>query len=379
MSKAPVAVIHTVGSLTPNSGVTPVISNSLGYRQAAGQQARCVAFSDHYDATRWSGLTGALRLIERPRLPWQQYARFRDALVDEVTQQRQQGYSVVLHDHGMWLPSNLAASAVARDLNCPIIVSPHGMLQPEALNTSKAKKFLAWHLVEQRRLRQAQMVLAASAMEAQAIKLQLSARDVRTCPLGVEVDDLQVVEAEDRPKVVLFLGRLHPIKGLDLALRAWSEIAAESEWTLKIAGPGDPGFVSELRSLAEQLKIAGRVEFTGPLHGEAKKEALNKSAVLILPSRSENFGLVICEALAHGTPVITTSTTPWADVERLGCGWIAEPSVQGLAACLSAAINTPMPTLQAMGHAGWSWMKSSFDLPVVARQMNDCYEELGHA
>lgn len=379
MSKAPVAVIHTVGSLTPNSGVTPVISNSLGYRQAAGQQARCVAFSDHYDATRWSGLTGALRLIERPRPPWQQYARFRDALVDEVTKQRQQGYSVVLHDHGMWLPSNLAASAVARDLNCPIIVSPHGMLQPAALNTSKAKKFLAWHLVEQRRLRQAQMVLAASAMEAQAIKLQLSARDVRTCPLGVAVDDLQVGGTEDRTKVVLFLGRLHPIKGLDLALHAWSEIAAESEWTLKIAGPGDPGFVSGLRSLAEQLKIAGRVEFTGPLHGEAKKEALNKSAVLILPSRSENFGMVICEALAHGTPVITTSTTPWADVERLGCGWIAEPSVQGLAACLSAAINTPMPTLQAMGHAGWSWMKSSFDLPVVARQMNDCYEELGHA
>ena len=63
MRKAPVAVIHTVGSLTPNSGVTPVISNSLSYKQAVGQLARCVVFSDHYRANRWSGLTGALRLI----------------------------------------------------------------------------------------------------------------------------------------------------------------------------------------------------------------------------------------------------------------------------------------------------------------------------
>ncbi len=358
MSKAPVAVIHTVGSLTPNSGVTPVISNSLGFRQAAGQQARCLAFSDHYDAQRWQGLTGALRLIERPRLPWQQYARFRDALIDEVMKQRQLGHRVVLHDHGMWLPSNLAASAVARTLNCPIIVSPHGMLQPEAFKTSHAKKFLAWHLVEQRRLQQAQLILAASAMEAQAIRLRLTTQDVRTCPLGVAVEALQPSRPEARSKNILFLGRLHPIKGLDLALQAWSDIAAGTEWT---------------------LNIAGCVRFTGPLHGQTKKDALTHSAALILPSRSENFGMVVCEALAHGTPVITTNTTPWADVERVGCGWIAEPSVNGLARCLSAVINTPMPTLQTMGEAGWSWMKSSFDLPVVARQMNDCYEELGHA
>ena len=377
MSKAPVAVIHTVGSLTPNSGVTPVISNSLGFRQAAGQQARCLAFSDHYDAQRWQGLTGTLRLIERPRLPWQQYARFRDALIDEVMKQRQLGHRVVLHDHGMWLPSNLAASAVARTLNCPIIVSPHGMLQPAAVDYRGTKKKLAWLLMERRRMRAATKVMVTSAIEEQAVKQLLPDACTVTVPLGFDVP-AQSEAHQPKEKTVLYLGRVHVLKGIEVMLRAWPQ-ARQDGWRLRIVGPTETTYRRHLLNLVTDLGIEDSVTLEGPIYRNEKLRVWHTSALFVLASYTENFGMVVCEALGHGLPVLTTDKTPWTDIPERECGWICSPTVPDVAHALRRAMSTPMPTLQAMGEAGWSWMKSSFDLPVVARQMNDCYEELRHA
>src|SRR5262249_18492865 len=135
---------------------------------------------------------------------------------------------------------------------------------------------------------------------------------VHVVPNGVAITDLCLVhERQPQARTILSLSRIHPKKGLPLLLRAWAALAdRRPQWRLGIAGPDELSHLAELKALAHDLG-APRVRFLEPLYGSEKQAALQNADVFVLPSHNENFGLVVAEALAAGTPVIATTGTPW--------------------------------------------------------------------
>ena len=174
---------------------------------------------------------------------------------------------------------------------------------------------------------------------------------------------------------LLYLGRLHPIKGIENLLNACRILNEKYEraWSLTIAGSGDPDYVKSLSERIAQLSLGGQVTLVGGVAGEAKEELFRRADVLILPSFSENFGLVVAEALAHAVPVIASTGTPWAELEKRGCGLWVDNSPEGLAEAISRIRHKALPE---MGTRGRAWMKGEFGWETIAAKMFDTYRAL---
>ena len=174
---------------------------------------------------------------------------------------------------------------------------------------------------------------------------------------------------------LLYLGRLHPIKGIENLLSACGILNEKYErtWSLTIAGSGDPGYVKGLSERIRQLSLGGQVTLVGEVTGEAKEELFRHADVLILPSFTENFGLVVAEALAHAVPVIASTGTPWAELEKRGCGLWVDNSSEGLSEAISRMRHK---ALLEMGTRGRAWMKEEFGWETIAEKMLDTYRAL---
>ncbi|EFK96553.1 Glycosyl transferase, group 1 [sediment metagenome] len=145
----------------------------------------------------------------------------------------------------------------------------------------------------------------------------------------------------DGVKTLLFLSRIHPKKGLDILLRAWGRLQGRyQDWRIEVVGPDNEGYLTAMQELAVELRLE-RVEFRGPLFGTDKLAAYANADAYVLPSWSENFGYTVAEALAAGTPVITTRETPWSVLEREGCGWWIDTGLDSLTVCLDEVLSTP--------------------------------------
>jgi glycosyltransferase involved in cell wall biosynthesis len=172
---------------------------------------------------------------------------------------------------------------------------------------------------------------------------------------------------------VLSLGRIHPKKGLARLLHAWSKVEpGHPGWRLKIVGPPEVGHDNELRALAMALGLT-RVSVEGAIYGDAKTTAYEGADVFVLSTLNENFGLTVAEALAAGTPVISTKGAPWSGLESEGCGWWIDQGVEPLAAALAHVMALPREALEAMGKRGREWMARDFVWDRVARDMLDVY------
>ena len=176
---------------------------------------------------------------------------------------------------------------------------------------------------------------------------------------------------------VLFLARLHPIKGLEDLLRAWARLEEKhkGEIRLIVAGPDENGYGVKMEALASELGLRG-VSFAGAVFG-AEKSALYESAdIYVLPTHSENFGLTVAEALAHRTPVVTTKGAPWEGVVEHRCGWWIDRGVEPLVEALDTSIQMERDTLSEMGSRGYDWMAEDFSWGSVARRMQCVYRWL---
>jgi glycosyltransferase involved in cell wall biosynthesis len=140
-------------------------------------------------------------------------------------------------------------------------------------------------------------------------------------------------------KILLFLGRLHPVKGLPRLVRAWSQFPEHHQnWVLVLAGPDEAGHRKELETLVVELHCQNRILFTGELDEARKWSALAAADLFVMPSDFENFGSSIVEAMACGVPVITTTGTPWKELPGAGAGWCVEPALEPLAGALREAL-----------------------------------------
>ena len=171
---------------------------------------------------------------------------------------------------------------------------------------------------------------------------------------------------------MVFLSRIHPKKGIELLLEAWRNSDTKG-WTLEIAGNGDEKYISSLSDSAQDLK---NVNFVGGKFAEDKWNFLRSADVMVLPTYSENFGIVVAEALAVGVPVITTEGTPWEDLKMYQCGWWINLSVISLKSTLQKVFNTPIHRLEIMGNNGRNLVKEKYDIQAVGCKMVELYKNI---
>jgi glycosyltransferase involved in cell wall biosynthesis len=292
----------------------------------------------------------------------------------------------VVHDHGLWLPTNHAAAWAAEALNVPRMVSPRGMLSTWALQHRGWKKRVAWFLYQKRDLQSADVLHATSADEAAAFRAAGLTQPIAVISNGIDLPEWKAASRKQKAemgtrKTVLFLGRIHPIKGLLDLVKAWAPIEAqggkqkaEIPWRVVIAGNDEDGHLAEVKAESRRRKLEMDFEFVGPVEGAARWELYRSADLFVLPSHSENFGLVVAEALACGVPVITTRGTPWEDLETSRCGWWIELGVGPLAEALGKAMALTDDERREMGERGRRLVESEHTWARVAEQMKSVYE-----
>jgi glycosyltransferase involved in cell wall biosynthesis len=284
----------------------------------------------------------------------------------------------VLHTHGLWLHPNFVSSRIARKNGRPIVISPRGMLAPWALNQRKVVKRLIWTLGQRRALTEATLVHVTSAEEAEDVRRTGIAAPIVVIANGVDLSafplsDIEALRRTGRDRVIAFVSRIHPKKGLDILLDAWRGVAERSvDAKLIIAGPGEERHIRELRDRLESGSLT-RAYYVGTVSGREKLRLLATSRAVVLPSRSENYGMIVAEALACGTPVITTMNVPWPDITAEQCGWRVDGNVDDIRAALDDALARPAEQLEEMGSRGRRLIELRHSTVASARQMEKAY------
>ncbi len=292
----------------------------------------------------------------------------------------------IIHTHGLWMYPGWAARKCAAKINSRLVISPHGMLEPWALNHSTWKKKLAEHLFESGNFHKADCIHALCEAEAVNFRRYGLKNPIAIIPNGVDFEEFQghpgdamvekFPELKGR-KQILFLARLHSKKGLGNLLEAWKKMAADfSNWQLLIAGSGEPAYMEELKNQARDLIFSKSVVFTGPLYGESKKQILAASDVFVLPSFSEGFSVAILEAAASGLPVVLTPECNFPELARANAAIEIPTAVDGIEKGLRQILTLPDEERQAMGRRGQELIKRFYTWPAIADQMRLVYDWL---
>jgi glycosyltransferase involved in cell wall biosynthesis len=281
----------------------------------------------------------------------------------------------VFHDSGLWWHHNLKIAGLARRLGKPVVVSVRGMLEPAALRHRAWRKRLAWHLYQRRDLERSAALHVTGSLEAEHVRALGLTTPIVSIPNGLSVPQHCPLRDPMQRKRVLFLGRIHPIKGLPMLVEAWARIRPP-DWTLEIAGPDEGRHRRALEDQVRALELEGSVCFAGPVRGTEKKALFARASVFALPSHSESFGVAAGEALAEGLPVIATHGTPWAVLRSEDCGWHVPASVSGLEGGLRSAFEVPREELVAMGQRGHRYVSRAFSWDHVASEMATLYQRI---
>lgn len=281
----------------------------------------------------------------------------------------------IIHNHSLWSMVNVAAGCMVPGHKAKLVTSPRGTLAAHALARSRLRKRLLWP-VQKRALWRAAMLHATSDAEYADIRATGIKVPVAIIPNGIDLPPLRPAERTDGLRTLLYLGRIHPIKGIDNLLRVWQRLQrAHAQWRLAIAGTGEPEHIADVRGLARSLGVE-RVHFPGPLYGDAKRAAYFDADLFVLPTHSENFGMVVAEALAHGCPAIVTHGAPWQGLQTEQCGWWIEDNIDALEHALQGALSLSSAQLRDMGQLGRDWMARDFSWQAIGRQMDSAYRWL---
>jgi glycosyltransferase involved in cell wall biosynthesis len=287
----------------------------------------------------------------------------------------------ILHDHGIWLPSNHHVAAASRRYGIPFAIHPRGMLTRWALGFRANKKRLALLLYQMRDLQTAALFFVTAESEASDLRQTGLRQPIAIIPNGMTFSNAMAPQRLQQPpkagvRTAVFLSRIHPTKGILNLVSAWATVSP-GNWRLLLAGPDEGGHLAEVMQAIKKHKAEGSIEYIGPVDDSAKTKLLLSSHLFILPSYSESFGVVVLEALAHGLPVITTKGTPWKGLEGHSCGWWIDVGVEPLEAALRQALRLEPPILRAMGERGRAYAQR-FNLTATARQTAEVYRWLLH-
>ena len=303
-------------------------------------------------------------------LPWNNCRKEFLTMLDEVRPD-------VFHTNSCWMPVSALTAIWAKQKGYRVVYTPHGMLEPWCIRRHRWKKLPATWLFQRRGLQVCDVIHATSEMEREHL-LQLGWNpNVVVIPNCVQMDRIRMKESWQRTLTLLFLSRVHEKKGVPFLIEAVAVLREElAGYTVKVVGPGEADYVAALKQQAERLGVGEMFQFLGPVFGDQKWQLYREADLFVLPTYSENFGIVIPEALASGTPVITTQGTPWNELETHHCGWWTEIGTEPLVAALRQFAALSDDDLRSMGQLGRALVEAEYTSEAVAGKFIELYEKL---
>lgn len=281
----------------------------------------------------------------------------------------------LVHVNGIWQRDTWWIQKEALNFGIKTYITPHGMLEPWIIHHNYWKKFLAMFLYERKALKSAVNLVATAESERENIvKLHITDHEIPIIPNGIDVSNIKLKDTWEKRKRILFLSRIDKKKGIELLLETATSIKrALEKYEIIIAGKGDKKYTESLKSLARENNI--NVNFVGEVYAERKWELFREADFFVLPTHSENFGYVIAESLACGTPVITTKGAPWKDLEDWKCGRWIERTKDDLKATLLEMINKGSKELELMGRNGRTLIEQKYSAKVMAIELMKIYNK----
>lgn len=284
----------------------------------------------------------------------------------------------IVHVHGCWTPQCAWVQKWSQAKGYKVILTPHGMLEPWIMNRNYwIKKLPALMLYQKKAICKANYIHATAESEKVNL-LKLGYNDkIRVIPNAVDVENIRIKESWQRTKTILFLSRIHEKKGLNFLIEAASILKKELDgYQIVIAGEGDSSYIETLKQMVLQAEVQNIVSFAGGVYGEEKWKLFRKADVFVLPTFSENFGIAVAEALASGTPVITTKGTPWADLVNYDCGWHTEIGTLPTVNALKEFLQLDEKALESMGRNGRRLIEAKYSTQAMADEMMNLYRGL---
>jgi glycosyltransferase involved in cell wall biosynthesis len=285
----------------------------------------------------------------------------------------------LIHSHGLWVMPNVYPAWAARRAHVPYVASPRGTLGAIPLTYSPRIKKTFWWLLQGTAVRQAACLHATSEQEYREIRAFGLKQPVTIIPNGIDIPAARAPGPRNvARRRLLYLGRIHPKKGIEALLNAWAGLERRfPDWELRLVGVGPEPYMASLKALGGKLGLE-RADFAGPRYGAEKASEYANADLFILPSLNENFGMTVAEALAESVPVVTTTGTPWRGVEDQGCGWWVAPDAVGIETALSHALAANVDHLAEMGRRGRDWMSRDFAWKRIAQEMAEVYRWIVH-
>lgn len=259
--------------------------------------------------------------------------------------------------------------ALCKRYGKPVVWSPRGALQRYPQSRRPVLKKWWEHVC--RTVAPATTVLHVTSEEEACESRQRMPLEAIVVPNGIEVPNDVAHHASSGPLRLLYLGRLHPKKGIENLLEACALLPETLPWTLDIVGAGEEKYEDAMRSKITELRLTERIKMRGLLIGNAKRQMFENCDLAVFPSYTENFGMVVAEALAQGVPVIASKGMPWSRLQEIGCGAWVENDPRTLAEAIARMASMP---LREMGARGREWMRREFSWDEVAERMIAVYE-----
>jgi poly(glycerol-phosphate) alpha-glucosyltransferase len=303
----------------------------------------------------------------------------------------------LVQTHGLWTYTSWVSQQWHRRTGGPCFIHPHGMLDPWAVRHSSTKKRFVASLFENRHLREAGCMRALCVAEAEAIRAYGIPAPVAIIPNGIDLPEDEPMLPKTEPKMLLYLGRVHPKKGLPLLMEAWAACGSK-DWQLVIAGWDEKGHEDELKRQCWELGVPWRalpaetflqgldedpgaaaeanVTFVGSVYGEAKDALLRRASGFVLPSFSEGLPMTVLEAWAYRLPVVMTDPCNLPEGFAAGAALRVETEAASVAAGLAELFAMSEGERVAMGEAGRALVEKRFLWPAIATQVAEVHEWL---
>jgi glycosyltransferase involved in cell wall biosynthesis len=293
----------------------------------------------------------------------------------------------VVHGHGFYVGTNYLFGRQARRQKKALVCHVHGFFEPWILARSRWKKRLARCLFEDANFRHARLWRALTLKEADQIRACGIKAPIVVIPNGLVLEEFARTPAPGSPpevpgepqvektkRRVLFLGRVHPKKGLDLLLPAWARLSRfHKDWELVVAGPDEQGYLAKVKTLAASLSIDREARFTGAITGPAKAALLRSADLFVLPSYSEGFPMSLLEAMACQTPVLATRECNFPEISSCQAGWECDASLPSVARALETALNTDSGEREERGRNGRLLVERGYTWPgLLDRLLEAC-------
>ena len=317
--------------------------------------------------------------------PWQYSYKLHQALAKSVKD------FDLIHITSVFLSVSTLGAYYAKKFNKPYIISPHGSLMNEPLRNRNTKKQIYISLIERKNLTDASAIhFTVETEKEEYIKAGLSLKETIIIPNGLDIEEFNTITRDSAThfkekfgiapdkKIILFLGRLHRIKGLDTLIPAFAEIIKkEPKAVLVLAGPDDENYKREVLKFIDEVNLrTSDIVFTGMLVGEDKTAVYKESDVFVLPSYSENFGMVVVEAMYSCLPVVITKYVGIApEIIKNNAGIVIKKSEKELTEAILKILNNPA-LAQKMGESGKRLVETEFSPGKIADKWIEKYKNI---